>query len=336
MTATQPLPWQPSAIHNLAQRAALEYLPDPSAQLWEFPGTERVTLHRETDSEFSICTFKTHHIVVFRGTDEVPDWFVNLDAKRAKLPGAPGRIHHGYLEDVRRIWPIVVEHCGDGRDVYFSGHSMGAGLGGTAAAVATADPESRVKVAGVVLFGGPRFVNRLLAEWLDARFQNRWWTVVRQADMVPRFYARLFGWRHVGRFAFLDVSGDVIFDPTRWRLFLERVKSRADALVGEPSVDEVPGLAERHLDELAARGIKTLGDLMRRGLDGALIAALGPVAGRAVSEWAFERLGSLDPKAAIFDGSRDHSRHLYQSDLQRLAGGDLAFFPVNGDAGAAA
>lgn len=119
--------------------------------------------------------------VTFRGTDTFLDWVANLSIVQAPVAGW-GRaqegfhfIYYGQCKDSVRAALAQVE----GRQVYTTGHSLGAAI----AVLATADIVDAGLTPRMYSFAGPRAVDLDFAQAL--RKVKTCWRIVNTEDLVP-------------------------------------------------------------------------------------------------------------------------------------------------------
>lgn len=181
-------------------------------------------------------------IICFRGTDAKRDWIYNLNAKKMNPAGMPGKVHKGFNRAMQLVVGEVVTAYGKVKDesttkVIITGHSFGAAIALLYAARMFHDNGVSPTIH---LFGCPRVGNKTFGKWFDTVFAccYRW---VKNNDIVPRTPFALWGWvfkffpflrfmpmgfRHVGRFCYLDHSGKRRPDITKLELFKDRLAGR--------------------------------------------------------------------------------------------------------------
>ncbi len=210
-------------------------------------GFEKFKFFDENGTQAFIAGSEKIILVAFRGTEptKVKDLFT--DAKLFKAPGPAGRVHFGFLQALEEImegvhWKIqefkkiFIERLGDDLDkpppsLWFTGHSLGAGLATLAVAKLRIEKDHLEEpVHGLFTFGSPRVGDKEFAEKFSANFEDHTYRFVHNNDVVTRVPLRAHSYRHVGRFWYLSVKGDLLNDPGWWKLKLDRVKGRIEDL----------------------------------------------------------------------------------------------------------
>ena len=135
-------------------------------------------------------------VLVFRGTDSLADWGVDLSAERVQMPGAAAgvRVHSGFLRafqaDREAIADAVATYVAPDLGLYITGHSLGGALAQLAAALLDRDT-----LAACYTFGSPRVATLAFDRLVKAphyRVVNGW-------DLVPGVPQPWFrGYRHTG------------------------------------------------------------------------------------------------------------------------------------------
>jgi hypothetical protein len=167
-------------------------------------------------------------IVAFRGTesDQWDDIFDDLKFRQEAWGGGAKLVHRGFKDALERVWPgmePLVEHLGETRSVWFSGHSLGGAL-----AVLAADRYP--KTAGVCTIGSPRVGNRAFGAAFDTRFNGRALRYVAATDIVTHVPPETFfnfSYQHVGALRQISEIGAVTRQPPPLEHFV-------DDLIGEP------------------------------------------------------------------------------------------------------
>ena len=155
----------------------------PEDTSWVPPGW---TLHNLRGRGF-ILTSDSTAVVVFRGTFSVPDVLIDFTSHQvsAQPLGMAGRVHAGYLQTYLGMREIV-QKLTKARDVYITGHSMGAAL----AVLAAVD----VPHSHVVCLAPPKVGDALFVTAAPTKLRNSdIHVVINNADVIPISPAGVFG-----------------------------------------------------------------------------------------------------------------------------------------------
>ena len=122
--------------------------------------------------------------VAFRGTDNIPDWFVNLNILSKETPH--GSIHEGFAETYDQIAKNLADAVKNSgaKHVWITGHS----LGGALALVCSYDflEVKHLPVTGLITFGQPMVAKANLARYLEQKLLGKYAHLVNGADIVTR------------------------------------------------------------------------------------------------------------------------------------------------------
>ena len=201
------------------------------ATYWEPPGAAAIYAAAGLDCEFVTAMSTDAYIAVapdwlvvaFRGTE--PDQWQDIvtDAGLALVPWSTGFVHCGFSLAVKDIWPALTDalaRLAPGREVWFTGHSLGAAL---ATLAADKYPETR----GVVTFGSPRIGDGAFAASITSRFAGRMQRFVNHNDIVTHVPPPIFGYKHVDLARYIAADGTISDDRPALAHFFT-------ALVGHP------------------------------------------------------------------------------------------------------
>jgi len=161
-------------------------------------------------------------IVVYRGSDEIADWLVDLNIKleKSKFVNAPQdvMVHRGFQDALfgQNITDIVenkvlelIGEDGDG-EVIVTGHSLG-GANSHITGAFLADKHPKMKLT-VINFGCPRLGNNGFKAWTEQQLSNlSTWRFVYRADTVPRIVPRTLGYKHAGHLFMIYKSDSKIY-----------------------------------------------------------------------------------------------------------------------------
>lgn len=194
-----------------------------------------------------VCANDDVVVVAFRGTQELKDWYSNLNVQLVGYEGSTEEyIHKGFYTAVQALYENVTDAIGDSmsgkkKTLIVTGHS----LGGAMAAVFSILFEDRSKehVDLLVTFGQPLTFNSRLAKRVNEVFRYRYRRVVNENDIVTRVKK---GFYHAG--------SRIQFDSTiikRWAPMV-LVKSPGDGEIKNSTVrrdDPVLSVTEIHQEE---------------------------------------------------------------------------------------
>jgi triacylglycerol lipase len=180
-------------------------------------------------------------IVAFRGTriESFPDPILNLKlrllnkldlATDVDFRLAPGTcVHAGFHRSVEEIWSGLDEHLEairgerNGKTIWFTGHSLGAAL-----ATIAADRFGPGNVGGLYTFGSPRVGD----DDFQASFAAPCYRFVNNTDIVPHLPppGLLAKYSHVGALKFIDSTGGIVSDPTRFNIIDSNIRGHFQSL----------------------------------------------------------------------------------------------------------
>ena len=156
----------------------------------------------------------------FRGTqpNKLNDVMADLNLiKQAAKAG--GKVHGGFQKEVNDLWMDVLSELEHNdqlkvrKDVYMTGHSLGAAM---ATIAATRYTPHELYTFGSPRVGGPRFIKHIICP--HYRFMNN-------NDIVCRIPPAWLGFRHHGEMIYFDRNGDKALKPTWSDLFYGVINS---------------------------------------------------------------------------------------------------------------
>ena len=186
--------------------------------------------------------------MVFRGTQDLLDWWTNMNVTWAELQGGV-RVHSGFVEAYYTIreplFAAVLRLLkGKPRPVYVAGHS----LGGALAVMATAElanhdeAEVRDSIAACYTFGCPKAGDRSFDQYVKVPLYR----ITNGVDLVPAVPPIFSGYKHVGDTRYFGKPG---VSPLRrapnilqklWRTFfgmLQFLRTRKIINIADHSMD---------------------------------------------------------------------------------------------------
>ena len=261
----------PGNAHRMAVIAKLVYerrgeesVPDCEGILAELqkidPKYEKAIAFDKNSSQAVLLVHRDHIVAAFRGTDELADWWDNLNA--IPTDGLLGQVHKGFQKALEDVWPKMRTTIRAlrqesrkrkilPRPLWLTGHSLGGALATLAAAELLYHDES---FYGVYTFGQPRVGDREFMRTFNAEAKTRFFRFQNNNDIVTRIPARIMGYRHVGSFIYISEGGDLSKDPGLWYRFLDGIEGVIED-IGENGVDGVTDHDMSHyLDAIEAWG----------------------------------------------------------------------------------
>lgn len=209
LSKTLRMPWSSEGAadwpfaEKMAECCTLAYLPPIEAvPAFQNLGFDRVEPMFADSMAGYIVFVEDAAIVIFRGTDDNTDWFVNLDSLTTQTPHGP--IHRGFQKSYLLLYPQVAKilHERKPKHLWITGHSLGGAL-----AIACAydlHQSKEQEIAGVLTFGQPMLVGQSLATYIDEEFYGKYIHFVNGSDIVPRVVPSL---RHCGTLVWFKSDG---------------------------------------------------------------------------------------------------------------------------------
>jgi triacylglycerol lipase len=170
-------------------------------------------------AQFFVMHNERFIVVSFRGSDMHNFWEEVLDVITMLkfLPArdeSGGRVYGGFKAALEAVWDALQTHLqeirnagGGARRLWFTGHSMGAGL--TTLAAAKTGREQAHGVQGVYTFGSPRVGDKgFKAHWAQLGLAETTYRFVNHNDIVTRNPPPGL-YEHVGVLKYLDEAGQL-------------------------------------------------------------------------------------------------------------------------------
>ncbi|MFK8016973.1 MAG: hypothetical protein AB8G17_16215 [Gammaproteobacteria bacterium] len=198
-----------ATARSMAAACKLAYQTDPAALCatlaqWNLNAELLIDID---DTQGFVAANEDVAILAFRGTESVKDWLRNLKIRRIVTPW--GKAHRGFYDGAEAVWSTLVkpvlEELADGRrKIWLTGHSLGGALATATAALADGD----IDITGCYTFGQPLVGNREFTQNMNRAYQNRFFRVVNNVDVVTRIPpAPLYA--HVDRRYHMDEHGEI-------------------------------------------------------------------------------------------------------------------------------
>jgi triacylglycerol lipase len=206
-------------------------------------GFEKCAFFNRNGTQAFVAAKKEFILVSFRGTEATKPEDLATDADLRKTPGPGGEVHTGFLRALNHVMEEIHSKIRDYKEEYinelendqlppslwFTGHSLGAGLATLAVAKMLIENEDE-PVQGLYTFGSPRVGDEEFAEKYNAKFKNQTFRVVNNNDIVTRVPISAHGYEHIGQFWYITSDGKLEHDISFWQLELDRVRGRVEDL----------------------------------------------------------------------------------------------------------
>mmetsp|Transcript_1220 Transcript_1220/g.1623 ORF Transcript_1220/g.1623 Transcript_1220/m.1623 type:complete len:413 (-) Transcript_1220:299-1537(-) len=208
------LAFSPMNAYQLARCSELVYNPWNNVtsvlKRWGFKDRQFLTLN---DTEAFVAANDDVVVVAFRGTSSLNDALTDLNFFQKETER--GGVHDGFYDAIALVWDNVlaaVEKYSGGvngtKPIWVTGHSLGGALATIATARLRLDHD--LPVHGLYTYGSPRVFSKKYARIFNQDFAAQTFRFVHNLDIVPRVpFRTLGGYRHIGRFMYLDSEGQL-------------------------------------------------------------------------------------------------------------------------------
>ena len=138
-------------------------------------------------------------VISFRGSDNIANWIVDLDAVQVPFGDYPGVLVHagfnaGYsgvqAQVTKAVKTILSQNCPSCTNAICTGHSLGAALAGFCAMDMAINMELNTSL---INFGMPRIGNEAFATLWTQHVKGVSWRFVHRHDIVPHLPLRNMG-----------------------------------------------------------------------------------------------------------------------------------------------
>ncbi|NQV36497.1 MAG: lipase family protein [Candidatus Marinimicrobia bacterium] len=159
------------------------------AKGWKYRQVEFITVTNgiDIDTQCFVMADDKDVIIVFRGSDDLKDWFANFQAVRDPGPFKGSKAHEGFQD---ALYPAVIELTktidrfrNKNQKLWMTGHSLGGALCSLYAGMLI---ENGYDIYGIYTFASPRPGDGIFADRLNKEMKNKpHWRVVNTGDIVP-------------------------------------------------------------------------------------------------------------------------------------------------------
>lgn len=156
----------------------------------------------EGSTQAALVHGKTFAVLVFRGTQNLRDWWTNVRVANTEWPRG-GNVHEGFAHALHKVWDQITPVVEDlDVPVFVTGHSLGGALATLASSLHA--------FAACYTFGAPRVGDEAFYRTLQCELHR----VVNDRDIVPTLPPRRFGYAHGGTLHHIAADGTMLRDPT--------------------------------------------------------------------------------------------------------------------------
>lgn len=186
-------------------------------------------------------------VIACRGTQPTQLNDIAADLKAAPVVAETiSRVHRGFKEEVDELWPMISvdleSKASRNKNVWFTGHSLGAAMTTIMASRCEDDPDmphiQEIYTYGSPRVGWPKFVKSLSCK------HNRW---VNNNDIVTTVPPRIMGYRHDGIERYMNAYGQVR-NPTGWL----RIKDKLHGLWMGIKNGQIDSFSDHSIDNYIA------------------------------------------------------------------------------------
>ncbi len=187
-------------------------------------------------------------VVVFRGTEDLLDWWTNLRVKLVALQGGV-KVHTGFFQAYFPIRDRLFETVrkllkNKPRPVYITGHSLGGALAVMATAELANDEEAEVRdsIAACYTFGCPKAGDRTFDQYVKVPLYR----ITNGFDVVPGVPPIFSGYKHVGDTRYFGKLG--ISPARRPPNVLQKIWGTARGLLQVIRTGQIGGIADHSMN----------------------------------------------------------------------------------------
>ncbi|MGB0370218.1 MAG: lipase family protein [Opitutales bacterium] len=189
--------------------------------------------------------------ICFRGTqkeelqDIITDLNIPLDSWNilGDTPGPTVSVHKGFLSAYSAVKETVVAQVKEAleenpeREIWLTGHSLGAGLATLCAADLCAQ---KIPVSGLYTYGSPRPGDKDFATFLMEEMSGQIFRFVNEDDPITEVPPEIFQhYSHVGKIRYLDKFGRIKADRASWNRVLRKAGFWADLLNPDTNLEQI-------------------------------------------------------------------------------------------------
>ncbi len=179
---------------------------------------KHLIFHRSLDTQAFIAGNDKDIIVAFRGTEPInfTDWKTDLKLRKLPVPLANSNqkvhVHEGFWQALDLVWDEIIEGIrtfhNQGQSIWLTGHSLGGALANLAAF--RLSQSSDFSFSGLYSFGQPRVGTSGFVDFSNKSYQNKFFRLVNNNDLVPLVPPLFLGYRDLGQLYYLTANRKVV------------------------------------------------------------------------------------------------------------------------------
>ena len=153
---------------------------------YQFIGFKNIVKKPDIDTQCFVMSNDENIVVVFRGSDDLKDWFSNFQAVYDPGPLKETKVHEGFQD---ALFPSVISLTNlinsvnpINKCIWITGHSLGGALCSLFAGMLI---EHGYKVYGIYTYASPRPGNGAFESKLNNRVVGPHYRVVNSGDIIP-------------------------------------------------------------------------------------------------------------------------------------------------------
>lgn len=200
---------------NLAYEDKEEITKIVSGWGYKFIGFVSMVKKPDIDTQCFVMSDSQNIVIVFRGSDNLKDWFANFQTVYDPGPLKGTRAHEGFQDalfpSVIGITNLVDSAKPTNKKIWVTGHSLGGALCSLYSGMLI---EHDYEVYGIYTFASPRPGNSAFKEKLEARVVGPHYRVVNSGDIVPHVPPEPF-YSHPGERIILN-EGNRLISSDSW------------------------------------------------------------------------------------------------------------------------
>lgn len=211
-----------SKANDMAKMAGAAYLnKDNGKRVYNAIGYPYHKFLENDGAQAHIAWDNKSYVICFRGTQEMSDIKADLNAL-PKRSQTKGWVHMGFYKEVEKLWDQLTTHVekyGKEKQIYITGHSLGAAMATIAASRLDID-----NINCLMTFGSPRVGTRSFVK--NCKIPH--YRFVNNNDVVTSVPFIFMGYKHHGTLMYISHFG-MIKSMSLWQRLKDKIRGRLSA-----------------------------------------------------------------------------------------------------------